>query len=77
LVFQLGHQAAITHFGLASAAQYRGAPKMTKITKITKKIKFQMAVAPTVGFLSTSTEAHTSALFLEFTEVFKNVLTFL
>jgi hypothetical protein len=37
LVFQLSNQAAITHFGLASAAQYRGVPKITKITKITKK----------------------------------------
>jgi hypothetical protein len=37
LVFQLSHQAVITHFGLASAAQYREAPKITKITKITKK----------------------------------------
>jgi hypothetical protein len=41
LVFQLSNQAAITHFGLASAAQcqHRGTPKITNITKIAKKNK--------------------------------------
>ena len=39
LIFRLRPQAAITDFGLPSAARYREAPKMTRVTKKSENFK--------------------------------------